>query len=124
MFSVEWLDNDDELGNSIGNIMYGNVRVCFISDWALSSCAAHGLMHWNRCLTFPVKDFWDFVSKINQNWNPQEAYFLLSSSQLEFLNFQSLVKDSRVKQVDSFENKAHGPNRVFLFRFSHNGDFT
>ena len=124
MFSVEWLEETDYHGNCIGNILYNDKRVCFISDWAMNSCAAHALMRWNRSITFPVKEFWDFVSKINKNWNPQEAYFLLSSGQLELTQFSKLVKDERVKQVDSFLNKAHGPNRVMLFRFSEQKDFS
>lgn len=126
MFSIEW-DGDiswDSHGR-VGQIFWNQSRVCDVQTWGFHSCAVLLLQHWNGAiLSADLNAFFDFVAQQDEDWQPEEAYFLLSSTQVGRIWAKQLIEHPCVKQVDKFSNKAHGPNDVFLFRWSAAKDFS
>lgn len=54
-------------------------------------------------------------------WKPQEYLMALSTTQTKQL--PKMLQHPCVKEVDSFFNKAHGPNRIHIIRISCQQDF-
>lgn len=133
MFSVEWIG--EALGQSSGSIGKicltrpdaGKQYLCYLNTWAFSSCAAFSLQNFgNSALSKEEVDgLFIFLNseECNTCWSPEEVYFMLSAYQLGTHQGQNLSKHLNVKKVDSFSNKAHGPNSVYLFRYSLAKDF-
>ena len=48
---------------------------------------------------------------------------MLSKSQLKLDRFKLMFNHPNVKLRDVFMNKSHGPNKVYLFRYSVKKDF-
>lgn len=98
--------------------------------WGMSCCGVHIL----KGLTFVSlsKEEWiEFFAwfekekeagNIGDQWNPGEFYFLLSDSGVESKQ-DTLLSLGNVKKIDSFENHAHGPYRLHLYRYSRQKDF-
>lgn len=108
-----------------GKIFWNHDRVCTVRSWGFYSCAVLLLQEWSGSISLVDLDkFFDFVAEQDDDWQPEEAYFLLSSTQMARPWAQALRDHECVKQIDKFTNKAHGPNTVFLFRWSAAKDFS
>jgi hypothetical protein len=103
--------------------------VCNVNTWGFRSCAVMNLSGWN---TYPLQtvlerfnpeQMFKFLTENNGSWSPKEAYFLISTSQKTNPVFRKIFTLSTVKEIDSFVNKAHGPNSMFLYRWSASKDF-
>lgn len=118
VFHIKWKCKDDTLW-----------RICTIHTWGFSSCAVFNLMNFTNSLgdaknaAFSADEFYTFLGSLMPDWKPKEAYFLLSTQQLECTLLQKLVKHKEVKLRDRFTNKSHGPNEMFLYRWSAGKDF-
>jgi hypothetical protein len=122
MFSVKWKSRDFEKNGRDGTIKHTIGKnepryVCKIETWAFGSCACFALSRFNDAYHFNfdednIDKFFEFVCGLDEDWKPRELYFLLSKSQLP-----------NVKVRDVFDNKSHGPNKVYLFRYSASKDF-
>lgn len=124
-FSVDWNEEIDWDKSGRGGRIYWNTSLlCNIETWGMHSCGVFILKKWNSSIKYVDLDaFFAFVAELDEDWQPEEAYFLLSTTQLGFSWSEKLVTHPCVKQVDKFTNKAHGPNTVFLFRWSAAKDF-
>ena len=132
MFSVTWKKTDFEESGHDGVIKYkvgGESKyVCKIETWAFGSCACFALRRFNDGYQFNftpenIDAFYAFVCGLDEDWKPKEFYFLLSRSQLSLGKLKPLYKHPNVKLRDVFDNKSHGPNKVYLFRYSASKDF-
>jgi hypothetical protein len=132
MFSVKWDKKPDDFNFSgrKGNIVHGENKnmVCRIETWAFSSCACFALSRFNDAWHFKFTDenvdgFFKYLCTLDEDWQPKEFYFMLSTSQLESVRFKALYKHPDVKLRDVFKNKSHNPNKVYLFRYSSKKDF-
>lgn len=127
--SVKWNGNHAFMSDSqkTGVIMNGDNKICEIRAWGFHSCACHALENWDTWNVdtpeFDADKFWEFLSNKlpSVGWIPGEVLFLISTKQLNSL--QKIWKRQDVRLRDRFENKAHGPNDVFLFRYSHLKDW-
>lgn len=133
MFSIEWLG--EALGQSSGSV--GKIcfkreeglkkHLCFLNTWAFSSCAAFSIQNFANCkLSIEEVDaLFEFLNsrECSTCWSPQEVYFLLSPNQVINEQGQALSNHPNVKKVDTFTNKAHGGNKMSLFRYSLDKDF-
>lgn len=127
-FSIEWDAVDYSYPGKKGKVMWNKRSICKIETWAFRSCACFLLQDWDSVeVSNWSKDisnsFWEFITKKHENltWHPEEVYFLISDSQKKFL--KPLWKRKEVRLRDRFTNKAHGPNDVYLFRYSKAGDW-
>jgi hypothetical protein len=133
MFSVKWKSRDFEKNGRDGTITYQVSKkeamlVCKIETWAFGSCACFALSRFNDGYNFRydaenIDKFFEFVCSLDEDWKPREFYFLLSKSQLAQDKLKFLYKHPNVKLRDVFSNKSHGPNKVYLFRYSASKDF-
>ena len=132
MFSVEWKKRDFEESGRKGTIKYkdeGESKyVCKIETWAFGSCACFALSRFNDAYKFRfevdnIDKFFDYICTLDEDWKPKEFYFMLSKSQLKLDRFKLMFKHPNVKLRDVFMNKSHGPNKVYLFRYSVKKDF-
>ena len=132
-WSVKWNEKDVFDPNKKGQLGYtdsvddGFYQFCKIETWGFRSCACFHLHSFESSLVSRIDatEFWTYVTETlgaELSYNPKEVYFLLSDTQLP--RMEKLWDIPNVKKVDSFMNKAHGPNRVHLFRYSVAGDFT
>ena len=108
--------------------------LCRVETWGFDSCAVMCLMGWNNyienlyvdCIT-PDEMFRELNEKVGSSdwwgYRPGEAYFLISTSQLQREFFKKIVANPNVSLRDKFKNKSHGPNDVFLYRWSLKKDF-
>lgn len=133
MFSVKWDKKaDGDFGGSgrKGTIQFGKGKqfVCKLQTWEFGSCACFGLSRFSDAWEFKFDDenvdpFFKYLCTLDVDWKPKEFYFLLSGSQVKNYRTRTLVKHPNVKLRDVFENKSHGPNKVYLFRYSASMDF-
>ena len=132
MFSVEWKKRDFEESGRKGTIKYkdgGETKyVCKIETWAFGSCACFALSRFNDAYHFKfnaenIDKFFKYICTLDEDWKPQEFYFMLSKSQLKLGRFKLMFNHPNVKLRDVFMNKSHGPNKVYLFRYSVKKDF-
>ena len=132
MFSVEWKKRDFEECGRKGTIKYkdeGESKyVCKIETWAFGSCACFALSRFNDAYNFRfeadnIDNFFDYICTLDEDWKPKEFYFMLSKSQLKLDRFKFMFNHPNVKLRDVFMNKSHGPNKVYLFRYSVKKDF-
>lgn len=133
MFSVAWKKSDFGQSGRTGAIRYkvGNNEpdfVCKIETWAFNSCACFALTKFNEAYQFKFNEentdvFFKYIETLDDDWKPCEFYFMLSKSQLLNNRFKYLFQHPNVKLRDVFMNKSHGPNRVYLFRYSSKKDF-
>lgn len=132
MFSVEWRKSDFTDNGRKGSIKFKegneNFYVCLIETWAFGSCACFALSRFNDAQSFRfdednIDDFFAFICSLDKDWMPKEFYFLLSKSQLARASLTHLYKHPKVRLRDVFDNKSHGPNKVYLFRYSDSKDF-
>ena len=101
--------------------------VCRVESWAFASCGIGALMGFNNT-NFQTKEhvakFFEFVAaNVADDWQPDEFYFLLTDSQLKLPANRLMINHPHVKKRDVFMNKSHGPNKLHLFRYSHDNDF-
>ena len=131
MFSVKWMDRVAHVQGRTGTLYkehaaLGKVRICNITTWGMGSCAVATLQEWgytSRVDAHEVDQFFDWLcANIDNDWQPMEFYFMYSSSQIK-RTFKHFVKHPKVKLRDKFENKSHGPNHVYLYRYSKALDF-
>ena len=131
MFSVDWMPRIEKVHGRTGTIFKNTpngtpMRVCNVTTWGLGSCALATLQEWGWCARVQlheVDQFFDWLcTNIDTDWQPNEFYFMFSSSQIK-REFKHFVKHPKVKLRDKFENKSHGPNKVFLYRYSKSEDF-
>jgi hypothetical protein len=91
----------------------------------MNSCAVATLQGWGSYCAVnddDVESFFNWLdSNVDGDWSPREFYFLLSTYQLK--EFKSLIAFPNVRLRDKFENKSHGPNNMFLYRYSACQDF-
>lgn len=133
MFSVEWKKTENQWENDgrKGDIQYkadDKLFVCKIETWAFASCACFALHSFKNAYNFRftpenVDEFFKFVCTLDKDWQPKEFYFMLSKSQLGVDRIKCLYKHPNVRLRDVFDNKSHGPNKVYLFRYSASKDF-
>lgn len=107
-----------------------NWPICFVETWGFNSCAVLNLRSFRALNSelskkFSADDFFAFLREVHKpSWAPREAYFLVSDTQLKSNEWlKKIVRHPNVKRKDRFENKAHGPNHVHLFRWSDKHDF-
>ena len=102
-------------------------RVCRIETWAFRSCACFLLQEFDPDIQTWTKEqcdyFWNWISQHDKDlsYYPDEIYFLLSDTQLK--RFPRFYKRKEIRLRDRFTNKSHGPNDVYLFRYSKAGDW-
>lgn len=132
MFSVKWKKRNFEESGRKGTIKYkdeGESKyVCKIETWAFGSCACFALSRFNDAYKFRfeadnIDKFFDYICTLDEDWKPKEFYFMLSKSQLTLDRFKLMFNHPNVKLRDVFMNKSHGPNKVYLFRYSVKKDF-
>lgn len=132
MFSVDWKKRDFEESGRKGTIKYKDggesQYVCKIETWAFGSCACFALSRFNDAYKFRfeadnIDKFFEYICILDEDWKPKEFYFMLSKSQLKLDRFKLMFNHPNVKLRDVFMNKSHGPNKVYLFRYSAKKDF-
>jgi hypothetical protein len=124
MFSIKWNDTGYSYPGKKGVVLnQKGYTICQIETWAFHSCACFLLQSFeSTLLSEDVDKFFEYLTgDLGLTWQPNEIYFLLSTTQLA--RYSQLYKRKDVKLRDRFTNKAHGPNDVFLFRYSKAGDF-
>jgi hypothetical protein len=125
-FLIKWKgDKYTSDSDKTGTVFFNGKQLCDIRGWAFHSCACHGLENWNTWAiqeaAFTGDEFWEFLSSKHLGWIPDETMLLISDTQLPFL--KKIWQHPKVKLRDKFLNKAHGPNCVYLFRYSKTGDW-
>lgn len=110
------------------------ITVCTIDHWALDSCGLASLFGFGR--DYEANEWWNnqenveaFVTYLTtlafpcDNWQPKEYIFSVATWQLKtYMN--KLVSHPKVKRMDRFINKAHGPAHIYLYRLSIQEDFS
>lgn len=111
------------------------------THWVMSCCGLDTLCKPNYYLSTEKDWFWNrkdcvdaFFSWLHkekppapQEYHPKEYLFLLADRPSKTLinnYYKELVSHPLVKQIDSFKNKSHGPNTLYLYRLSLLGDFS
>lgn len=131
MFSVEWNKSVENISGRTGVVFKTPeggipIRICNVTSWGMGSCAVATLQSWGWGLRIQPDEVDQLLNwlceNIDSDWQPNEFYFLLSSTQIK-RSFAPLVKHPNVRLRDKFENKSHGPNKVFLYRYSKAEDF-
>lgn len=119
---------------TVWELQLNGAPVCDYVSWSFTSC---GIDSFQRMNTDPINagvfndqekfnalcEFLEENSPPHAGWEPKEFYACLSTTQKSSGNFNILINDERVKEVDTFMNKAHGPNAMHLFRLSLEKDF-
>jgi hypothetical protein len=121
----------DQLGSaSHYNILWKGMHFCSFTEWVLGSCGAASLQGFGSYPITPItpevaSELFNLVCDldIHKAWHSHEIIFLLSTMQKTAGEFTGLVNHPNVRVVDHFTNKAHGPNDLFLYRYSKTGDF-
>jgi hypothetical protein len=124
MFSVKWGDSGYIYPGKKGVVLDAKgQQLCQIETWAFHSCACFLLQAFEPAMAYEnIDKFYEFLTgDLDLSWQPNEIYFLLSDTQLT--RYAALHKRKDVKLRDRFTNKSHGPNDVYLFRYSKAGDF-
>lgn len=131
MFSVEWRNRVPGMSGRTGDMfkndkVFGKTRICSVTTWGMASCAIATLQEWgysSRVYADEVDQFFDWLCvNVDNDWQPTEFYFMFSTKQKDRY-FKHFIKHPNVKLRDKFENKSHGPNHVYLYRYSKQGDF-
>lgn len=116
------------------------VTLCGLDHWAFDSCGIISLFSfgrdWEACTWWEdkenTKEFIKFLDEISfkDGWRPQEFVFALAGYQWKKDQnsysgpyMHHLVADKRVRRMDRFTNKAHGPAHIYMFRLSFQKDF-
>lgn len=127
-FVFKWKDTDYTYPGKRGRVLLNDKTICEIETWAFHSCACFLLQKWNtsEIINWTKKqgtEFWEFLTAHDYSltWYPDEIYFLISDSQKPCL--RPVWRRKEVRLRDRFTNKAHGPNDVYLFRYSKAGDW-
>ena len=131
MFSVEWMPRVENVSGRTG-IIYKHrkndnspMRICHVTSWGMGSCAIATLQNWGyttRVELNEVDQFFEWLcATIDKDWQPMEFYFMFSPNQKK--TFKHFIRHPNVKLRDKFENKSHGPNHVYLYRYSKHKDF-
>lgn len=139
MWSHEKIKSRQETGTYTGcygggwtQIKFEGYQAFTLEEWSLNSCAManfHKFDGWQspKALNDPLtvdallkylrenKDVW------YHNWRPREYLFLFSANQIKL--FKGFIKNPKVKLIDRWANKSHGPNDIYLFRLSEDQDF-
>lgn len=132
MFSIIWQKTNNNLNGRTGTIQIkrpndASYTVCNVVSWGLGSCAVALLQTWGWCCRLnadELDEFFEFVcDEVDEDWQPEEFYFMLSDKQISHQGFHILVEHPNVKLRDKFANKSHGPNKVLLYRYSKAKDF-
>jgi hypothetical protein len=131
MFSVEWLPRVENVSGRMGVVWKKlpndntPIRICHVQTWGMGSCAVAILQQWGywaRVELNEVDQFFEWLcSDVDTDWQPMEFYFMFSPNQKKA--YKHFIKHPNVKLRDKFENKSHGPNTVFLYRYSKAKDF-
>jgi hypothetical protein len=130
MFVIEWKDRVEGVSGRTGVIYkqqpHDKTRVCNVTSWGMGSCAVATLQNWGwtcRVRLDELDSFFHFIcEEVDEDWKPCEFYFLLSDSQKR-REFKHLIQHPNVRLRDKFVNKSHGPNKVYLYRYSKALDF-
>jgi hypothetical protein len=131
MFSIEWRERVPHTSGRTGDMfkddkVFGKTRICSVTTWGMASCAIATLQEWgysSRVHANEVDQFFEWLCiNVDNDWQPMEFYFMFSNKQKEKY-FKHFVKHPNVKLRDKFENKSHGPNHVYLYRYSRKNDF-
>lgn len=130
MFVIEWKDRVEGVSGRTGVIYKQHpndkTRICNVTSWGMGSCAVAILQQWGwqlRVNKDEVEAFLNFICyEIDSDWQPEEFYFMFSDEQKR-RGFKSLIQHPNVRLRDKFKNKSHGPNTVFLYRYSKADDF-
>lgn len=117
------------------------IQLCGLDHWAFDSCGIVSLFSFARYN--PAQNWWKekenteafvkFLTNLKfpcDNWIPNEYIFALAGFQFKsndkfspaYMNH--LVKHPKVRRLDRFTNKAHGPAHIYMFRLSINKDFS
>lgn len=137
MSKFKW-DNYRDCGThmmAVFDLKYDGKKICEYVSWAFTSCAIDAFQRLSYVAYADVNPFNDkkifekliefLRTKCPDNkhttWKPQEFYFCVDSGQLHYL--KALTSHPKVRRVDKFTNKAHGPNDMHLFRLSIQEDF-
>ena len=106
-------------------IKLGEYTVCRIVPWLFSSCSVAGLEDFRMCPTLTPEQAVALGKLLDTHnhgvWVPKEFYFLISDSKNTVL--KEFLALPQVKLMDTFENKAHGPSIMLLYRYSTLKDF-
>ena len=131
MFEIVWQPRVVDLNGRTGEVFYKATdalsarRICNVTTWGMNSCAVATLQKWGSYCVVNDDDVESFFNWLNDNvdgdWSPREFYFLLSTRQLK--QFKELIHFPNVRLRDKFKNKSHGPNNMYLYRYSACDDF-
>lgn len=125
MFKVERIARCTPDGRPCSVIRLGEYKVCRIVPWLFSSCSVAGLEDFRMCPTLTPKQavaLGELLDTLNHGvWVPKEFYFLISASKNTVL--KEFLALPQVELMDTFENKAHGPSIMLLYRYSTLKDF-
>ncbi len=131
MFSIKNVKRLEAHGSGLhGEIHFRDSRIVSINTWAFASCACFSLHNWSsyNCVEDmkEVEALFDFLNshECTESWLPGEFYFLLTTNQRTYSSGRLLIKHPNVKLRDKFENKAHGEQMCFLYRYSKTKDFS
>lgn len=109
-------------------LMDGPIRVCKVEEWAFSSCATLAFYSLSMNLKWWTKENIDKLVMSLPNlhsysgYAAQEVYLQPSDTQKKMLP-PAFFEHPNIKEIDSYTNKAHGPNKVYLYRISAAKDF-
>jgi hypothetical protein len=116
------------IAGGYSQIYDGTDCICNHESWMLRCCGMSGLSNLNNNVAWWTKENIDrlciFLKKHKDDYSSyiaEELYISLSTSQVQM--FQPLVNDTRMKLVDRYLNKAHGPADIFMYRLSLSEDF-
>lgn len=103
-------------------------NVCRVESWGFTSCAVGvitQMSHYMGNTLEEIDQLFKFICEnVAEDWSPNEFYFMVSDYQLKAIGcVQLMVTHPNVKKRDVFKNKAHGPNKVHLYRYSLEKDF-
>lgn len=126
MLEVLW-NKETGIGDKYGGTFRskdGDI-ICKIQTWAMNCCGIWELKGFNSYIDVDGAAFWEALVKASPfgGWQPLEYIFTISDSQKSHPLFRSILKHPNVRLRDKFANKAHGPSVLYVYRYSHKGDF-
>ena len=101
-------------------------------QWSMNCCGLHELYNvlsgppwWSTATQKDITSLFDWLNtrKVNTNtWRAKEWILCLSKDQVNE-EMKRFVKHPKVRLLDKFRNKAHGPSSIYLYRYSMEKDF-
>ncbi len=127
-FTIEHKGHKATGNGGFYKVLHTDKHVFNLETWAFNCCGAISITAlYNIPPKISVAELMLWLATQNlDGWKTEEIYFLLSCQQLNKENYPRIAELTalpEVKKVDCFVNKAHGPNKLHLFRYSVKKDF-